>query len=71
LGWEFGLQLYQTIPLIVFGSLFGAAITGFCATLGAPTGLRQMSVSRYAMGWYPNKLIALLNTITQLGWVSL
>lgn len=38
------------------GSIFGAAITGFCATLGAPTGLRQISVSRYSMGWYPNKV---------------
>jgi hypothetical protein len=70
LGYEFGLSLGQTIPLIIFGSLLGGSITGFCATLGAPTGLRQISISRYSMGWYPNKLIALLNTVTQLGWVS-
>lgn len=70
LGWEFGLNLSRTIPLIIFGSLLGASITGFCATLGAPTGLRQISIARYSMGWYPNKIIAALNTITQLGWVS-
>jgi len=60
LGWEFGITLGQVIPLIIFGAIFGASITGFCATLGAPTGLRQISVSRYSMGWYPNKIIAAL-----------
>ena len=70
LGWDFGLNLSRTIPLIIVGSLLGASITGFCATLGAPTGLRQISIARYSMGWYPNKIIAALNTITQLGWVS-
>lgn len=70
LGWEFGITLGQVIPLIIFGAIFGASITGFCATLGAPTGLRQISVSRYSMGWYPNKIIAALNTITQLGWAA-
>lgn len=70
LGWEFGYNLARTVPLIIVGSLLGASITGFCATFGAPTGLRQISVARYSMGWYPNKIIAFLNTITQLGWVS-
>ena len=69
LGWDFGVNLGTTIPLIIFGSLLGASITGFCATLGAPTGLRQIPIARYSMGWYPNKIIAALNTITQLGWV--
>lgn len=70
LGWEFGVNLGRTIPLIIVGSLLGASVTGFCATLGAPTGLRQISIARYSMGWYPNKIIAFLNTVTQLGWVS-
>lgn len=34
LGYEFGIRLGQTIPLIIFGSILGASITGFCATLG-------------------------------------
>ncbi|KAF7318258.1 hypothetical protein HMN09_00334300 [Mycena chlorophos] len=70
LGADFGVNLGTTIPLIIFGSLLGASITGFCATLGAPTGLRQISIARYSMGWYPNKIIAALNTITQLGWAA-
>lgn len=43
-------------------------MTGFCATLGAPTGLRQISISRYSFGWWPNKIVAALNTIQQIGW---
>lgn len=70
LGWEFGLTLKQSILITIFGSLLGAAPTGFAATFGAPTGLRQISVSRYAFGWYPNKLIAALNTIVQIGWAA-
>ncbi|PIA92351.1 Purine-cytosine permease FCY2 [Cercospora beticola] len=68
LGWQFGLSLKQSILIVIFGSLLGGALPGFCATMGAPTGLRQISISRYSFGWYPNKIIAALNTIQQLGW---
>ncbi|KOS12393.1 nucleoside, partial [Malassezia pachydermatis] len=27
-----------------------------------------MSVSRYSFGWYPNKVLALVNAIQQVGW---
>ena len=70
LGWEFGLDLTQNILIIIFGSLIGGSVTGYCATFGAPMGLRQMSVSRFSFGWYPNKLVAVLNTIQQLGWAG-
>jgi NCS1 nucleoside transporter family len=70
LGWEFGLSLKQNILIIIFGSLLGGSVTGYCATFGAAMGLRQMSVSRFSFGWYPNKLIAVLNTIQQLGWAG-
>ena len=53
-----------------FASILGGALTGFAATFGAVTGLRQISVSRYSFGWWPNKIIALLNTIVQIGWAS-
>lgn len=36
--------------------------------MGAPTGLRQISISRYSFGWWPNKIVAALNTIQQIGW---
>jgi NCS1 nucleoside transporter family len=70
LGWEFGLSLRQAIVITIFASLLGSALTAFCATFGAATGLRQISVSRYSFGWYPNKLIALLNSIVQIGWAA-
>jgi NCS1 nucleoside transporter family len=82
--------LRQSIVIIIFSSILGGAATGFAATFGAPTGLRQskslytrqsrrtelggwsrvVSVSRYAFGWWPNKVIAALNTIVQIGWAA-
>ncbi|KAH0433703.1 NCS1 nucleoside transporter [Colletotrichum camelliae] len=70
LGWEFGLDLKRAIPIFIFGSILGGAVSGYCATFGAATGLRQISVSRYSFGWWPNKLIAFLNGLEQLGWAS-
>ena len=70
LGWEFGLSLRQSIPIYIFASILGASVTGYCATFGAATGLRQISVSRYSFGWYPNKLIAALNSVQQIGWAA-
>lgn len=68
LGPEWGLTLGQSITITIFGTLLGASAAGWCATLGPGTGLRQMSISRYSFGWYPNKLIAILNIISQAGW---
>ncbi|KAL6243582.1 hypothetical protein RBB50_009575 [Rhinocladiella similis] len=70
LGWEFGLSLKQALLITIFASILGGAVTGYCATFGAATGLRQISVSRYSFGWWPNKLIAALNAIQQLGWAA-
>jgi purine-cytosine permease-like protein len=70
LGLQFGLDLAQSIPIVVCASFLGACITGWCATLGAPTGLRQVSISRYSFGWWPSKLVAFLNVVEQLGWSS-
>lgn len=70
LGWEFGLDLTQSIVITIFGTVLGAAVAGWCATLGPGTGLRQISICRYSFGWYPSKLIAALNVISQIGWSS-
>lgn len=70
LGWDFGLSLKQSILICIFGSILGASVSASCATFSAATGLRQISVSRYSFGWYPNKIIALLNAIVQLGWAA-
>ncbi|KAI0164339.1 putative nucleoside transporter [Hypoxylon sp. FL1284] len=70
LGWELGLDLRQNILVIVFGSVAGASVTSWCATLGPPTGLRQVSICRYSLGWYPSKAIAVLNVFQQIGWCA-
>ncbi|PYH94031.1 putative nucleoside transporter [Aspergillus ellipticus CBS 707.79] len=70
LGWEFGLTLKQSILISIFTSILAASLSGYCATFGAVTGLRQISVSRYSFGWWPNKLVAFLNGIQQLGWAA-
>lgn len=68
LGWELGLSLKQAIIISIFASILGGVLPGFAATFGAATGLRQISVSRYSFGWWPNKIIAVLNAIVQIGW---
>ncbi|KAI0891409.1 putative nucleoside transporter [Annulohypoxylon nitens] len=70
LGWELGLDLRQSILIIIFGSVAGSTVTGWCATMGAPTGLRQVSICRYSLGWYPAKVIAILNVIQEVGWCA-
>ncbi|KAG6000883.1 hypothetical protein E4U21_004935 [Claviceps maximensis] len=70
LGGQVGLSLRQTIVIIIFASILGAAITGSCAVLGPAMGLRQISVGRYSFGWWPNKLIAVLNCLQQVGWAA-
>ncbi|KAJ5173106.1 hypothetical protein N7492_005699 [Penicillium capsulatum] len=70
LGHKFGLSLGQTIPIVIFATLLGAAVTGWCATMGPGTGLRQVAISRYSLGFYPSSIIAALNVIEQLGWAS-
>lgn len=68
LGWELGLSLKQAIVISIFASILGGVLPGFAATFGAATGLRQISVSRYSFGWWPNKIIVALNAIVQIGW---
>ncbi|KAJ6049457.1 uncharacterized protein N7446_007212 [Penicillium canescens] len=70
LGRQFGLSLGQTIPIVIFSTLLGAMVTGWCATMGPGTGLRQVAIARYSFGYYPSSIIALLNVIEQLGWAS-
>ncbi|KAL7623448.1 hypothetical protein AAE478_007130 [Parahypoxylon ruwenzoriense] len=70
LGWELGLDLRQSLLIIVFGTVVGGSVTSWCATMGPPTGLRQVSICRYSLGWYPAKVIAIFNTIQQIGWCT-
>jgi purine-cytosine permease-like protein len=46
------------------------SLQAWCATMGPPTGLRQVAISRYSLGFYPSSIIAALNVVEQLGWAS-
>ncbi|PWY70989.1 hypothetical protein BO70DRAFT_382182 [Aspergillus heteromorphus CBS 117.55] len=70
MGKEFGLNLGETIAIIICATFLGGCITGWCATMGPGTGLRQVAISRYSFGFYPSSIIAALNVVEQLGWAS-
>ena len=38
------------------------------ATFGPQLGLRTMVIPRYSFGWYPAKVIAVINLLNQIGW---
>lgn len=52
----------------VFGSLLGSAAVAYIATWGPISGTRTLIFTRYTFGWWPSKLIVLLNLITFLGY---
>ncbi|KAF2157716.1 NCS1 family nucleobase:cation symporter-1 [Myriangium duriaei CBS 260.36] len=70
IGSQLGLNLRQAIVTTVFGTLFGGMVSAYCATMGPETGLRQVSISRYSFGWWPSKIVAVLNVISQIGWAT-
>lgn len=68
LGPLFGLSVHISVILTIFATLTGSAIPAFTATLCAPTGLRQIAVSRYAFGIWGAKICGLLNIIVNCGF---
>jgi len=55
----------------VFGALVGSVPVAWIATWGPLTGIRTMVFGRYAMGWFPSKLVVLLNILQMLGYALL
>ncbi|KAJ4409158.1 hypothetical protein N0V85_004139 [Neurospora sp. IMI 360204] len=70
LGTTLGLDLKTSLTIIITATFLGSAVPGWCATLGPSTGLRQISISRYSLGWWPSKAAAILNVMGQIGWSS-
>ena len=68
LGPIFGLSVNDSIIISVFASCLGSIIPAFTATLCAPTGLRQIAVSRYTYGIWGSKFCGLLNIMVNLGF---
>lgn len=52
----------------VFGSLLGSCAVAYIATWGPVSGNRTMIFARYTFGWWPAKLLVVLNLIILLGY---
>uniref|UniRef100_A0A8H7MZJ4 Purine-cytosine permease n=1 Tax=Bionectria ochroleuca TaxID=29856 RepID=A0A8H7MZJ4_BIOOC len=64
----FGLGWWDSFLCILFFNLLGSLFPAAVARFGNRTGLRTMAVPRYSFGWWPTKVLAVLNIITQIGW---
>ncbi|GAB7347379.1 hypothetical protein MBLNU459_g4309t2 [Dothideomycetes sp. NU459] len=52
----------------VFGILAGCLPVAYIATFGPRSGHRSMVIARYTMGWWPAKIVVVLNLIVLLGY---
>ncbi|CAK7221831.1 Vitamin B6 transporter [Sporothrix curviconia] len=64
----FGVGLVDAMVLGALGAMLGALGTAYLGTFGPMAGCRTMVVSRYTMGWWPNKICVLLNLVIELGY---
>lgn len=54
--------------LAVFGMILGCLPVAYIAIFGPVSGHRAMVIARYTMGWWPGKLVVILNLIVLLGY---
>lgn len=64
----YGLSFTDASLCASFGALTGAIPVAWIATWGPLSGIRTMVFGRYAMGWWPSKLIVVLNIVQMLGY---
>jgi NCS1 nucleoside transporter family len=64
----FGLGFLDSCLLGVGGALVGSLVVAYIATFGPKSGNRTMIFSRYIMGWWPSKIVTVLNIIVLLGY---
>ena len=64
----FHLSFTDSALCAVFGSLVGSIAVAWISTRGAISGNRTMVFVRYTFGWWPTKLIVILNIIIQIGY---
>ncbi|KAL3450589.1 permease for cytosine/purines, uracil, thiamine, allantoin-domain-containing protein [Aspergillus insuetus] len=64
----YGLSFMDSALCAVFGALVGATAASWMATWGPISGIRTMVFGRYTMGWWPSKLIVILNLIQMIGY---
>ena len=64
----YGLGFRDASLCAAFGSLLGSLPVAYIATWGPISGCRTMIFTRYTFGWWPSKLIVILNLIVLLGY---
>ncbi|KAL4925578.1 purine-cytosine permease family protein [Aspergillus undulatus] len=64
----YGLSFLDSALCAVFGALVGSVASSWMATWGPISGIRTMVFGRYTMGWWPSKLIVILNLIQMIGY---
>ena len=64
----FGLSFKDAALCSFFGSLLGSLGVAYVATWGPISGNRTLIVTRYTFGWWPSKLVVVLNLIVLLGY---
>ncbi|RDW57550.1 purine-cytosine permease family protein [Aspergillus mulundensis] len=64
----YGLSFLDSALCAVFGALLGSISSSWMATWGPISGIRTMAFGRYTMGWWPSKLIVILNLIQMIGY---
>jgi nucleobase:cation symporter-1, NCS1 family len=70
LGIQLGLNLLQTLAVIVIGNLLGATLFGIFCLMGHHTGVPQMILGRLAFGRRGAYLPALAQVLMPMGWVA-
>ena len=64
----FSLSFTDSSLCAVFGSILGSSAVAYISTFGPESGVRTMVFARFTMGWWPAKLVVLLNIIVMLGY---
>lgn len=64
----FFLSFKDAALCAVFGSALGSLGVGYIATWGPMSGHRTLVIARYTFGWWPSKLLVILNLIVMLGY---
>ncbi|KAF1990317.1 putative nucleoside transporter [Aulographum hederae CBS 113979] len=67
----FYLSFLDSALCAVFGMLVGCFPTAYTATFGPRSGNRTMIFARYTMGWWPSKIVVILNIVVMLGYAMI
>lgn len=67
----FDLGLADSLILAIIASLTGCTVPAMVSSLGPLSGPRTMVISRFFMGWYPAKVIGILNILMLIGFAIL